>query len=212
MKLFQNPTVAWALALALFITSSASTCASSASPSGLGSTTITSMMGALIPHDKINALIAQAVVAALVSETSSDKATTLLVPTSLPAQGLLGGLPARIEIELDKLEIGGVTMPTLELCSLARNSIGYKGLLVFSEALKTNSTLITLDLEDNLIQPKIVKAFSGTLKNKSTLATLDLTCNLIEDNGTQALGGALRTNSTLTSLYLAGNLIDGSGV
>ncbi|KAF9200571.1 hypothetical protein BGZ59_003196, partial [Podila verticillata] len=105
MKLFQNPTVAWALALALFITSSASTCASSASPSGLGSTTITTMMGAVIPDDKINALIAQAVVVALVSETSSDKASTLLVPASLPA---------RIEIELDKLEIGGVAMPTLE--------------------------------------------------------------------------------------------------
>ncbi|KAF9370862.1 hypothetical protein CPB97_002407 [Podila verticillata] len=90
-------------------------------------------MGAVIPHDKINALIAQAVVAALVSKTSSDKASTL-APASLPAQGLLAGLPARIEIELGKLEIGGVAMPTLEVwrANTKSSAINYGNIKIYT--------------------------------------------------------------------------------
>lgn len=117
MKLFQIPTLAWALALALSVmTSRADYASASKSLSGSGSTTTTTAttIGATaIPHDKIDVLIAQAVVAALVSETSSDTATTLAQARLL----LLGwlSLPARIEIELDRLEIGGVALPALEV-------------------------------------------------------------------------------------------------
>ncbi|KAF9317228.1 hypothetical protein BG003_001044 [Podila horticola] len=126
--LFQIPTVAWALALALvIITPSAS--ASSGSRSGDGSRSSTETDTATgtttIPHNKINALIAQAIVSALLSDTSYSSASksnnamikgkTILVPppSVLHPSRALTGLPSRIEIELDKVEIGGVALPEL---------------------------------------------------------------------------------------------------
>ncbi|KAG0337978.1 hypothetical protein BG000_004734 [Podila horticola] len=129
--LFQIPTLAWALALALVIIMSSAS-ASSGSRSGDGSrsstetdtTTGTTTGTTTIPHNKINALIAQAIVSALLSDMYSSasksnnamiKGKTILVPppSVLHPSRALTGLPSRIEIELDKVEIGGVALPEL---------------------------------------------------------------------------------------------------
>ncbi|KAG0344254.1 hypothetical protein BG004_004611, partial [Podila humilis] len=49
------------------------------------------------------------------------------------------------------------------------------------------------------------------LKTNSTLATLNLESNSIGDNGAQALGEALKTNSTLITLELQNNSIGDNG-
>ncbi|KAF9386232.1 hypothetical protein CPB97_003913 [Podila verticillata] len=69
-----------------------------------------------------------------------------------------------------------------------------KGVLEFiadlrreSEALKTNSTLTTLDLSGNSIGNNGVQALAEALKTNSTLATLELQNNSIGDTGAQLL-------------------------
>ncbi|KAG0275391.1 hypothetical protein BGZ97_010305, partial [Linnemannia gamsii] len=102
------------------------------------------------------------------------------------------------------------TKPT-PLCKLSfeliAGSIGGKAIGRLAEALKTNSTLITLNLEGNSIGDDGAKALSEALKTNSTLTTLDLGSNSIRDDGAKALAEALKTNSTLTTLKLQGNSI-----
>ncbi|KAG0050256.1 glyceraldehyde-3-phosphate dehydrogenase 1, partial [Linnemannia elongata] len=62
----------------------------------------------------------------------------------------------------------------------------------------TNSTLTTLNLEENGIGPNGAVALSEALKTNSTLTTLNLWHNWIEPNGPAALSEALKTNSTVT--------------
>ncbi|KAG0072171.1 hypothetical protein BGZ93_006578 [Podila epicladia] len=133
--LFQIPTLAWALVLALVIMTSS---ASSASVAGSGTDTTatetnTAIDTATIPPDKVNALITQAIVLALVADTlspSSSKSnkenirvkgkTITLAPPPPPhlpplscSQGwVLSGLRS-IVIELDKVEIGGLALSEL---------------------------------------------------------------------------------------------------
>ncbi|KAG9061059.1 hypothetical protein KI688_007688 [Linnemannia hyalina] len=90
---------------------------------------------------------------------------------------------------------------------LSPGSIGGKEFERLAEALKTNSTLTTLDLQHNSIGDNGAQALSEALKVNSTLTTLDLQHNSIEDNGAQALSEALKTNSTLTTLDLRSNSI-----
>ncbi|KAK3823855.1 MAG: hypothetical protein JOS17DRAFT_752394 [Linnemannia elongata] len=72
-----------------------------------------------------------------------------------------------------------------------------------SEALKTNSTLSTLDLHYNSIGGNGAQALSEALKTNSTLTTLILWDNSIRDNG---LGRC--PNSTLTTLILQQTCMD----
>ncbi|KAF9952842.1 hypothetical protein BGZ72_005874 [Mortierella alpina] len=65
-------------------------------------------------------------------------------------------------------------------------------------ALKTNSTLATLNLYNNSIGSDGAKALAEALKTNSTLATLDLQRNSIRDDGAKALAEALKINSTVT--------------
>ncbi|KFH62092.1 hypothetical protein MVEG_11731 [Podila verticillata NRRL 6337] len=86
--------------------------------------------------------------------------------------------------------------------SLARNSIRDTGGEALGEALKTNSTLVTLQRS------------SGTgeaLKINSSLAILILADDLIGDHGALALSEALETNWTLAFLEMQNNLIGDNG-
>ncbi|KAF8925220.1 hypothetical protein BGZ58_001000, partial [Dissophora ornata] len=79
------------------------------------------------------------------------------------------------------------TNSTLINLNLAVNSIGDNGAVAPSEALKTNSTLTTLHLSNNSIRSKGAQALSEALKTNSTPITSNLHCNRIGDNGAQAL-------------------------
>ncbi|KAG0358602.1 hypothetical protein BGZ54_010353 [Gamsiella multidivaricata] len=85
--------------------------------------------------------------------------------------------------------------------------IGVNELEILAEALKTNSTLTTLNLESNSIGDNGALALSEALKTNSTLTSLDLQYNSIRENGALALSEALKTNSTLTTLNSRNNLI-----
>ncbi|KAF9274072.1 hypothetical protein BGZ88_003297 [Linnemannia elongata] len=99
------------------------------------------------------------------------------------------------------------TNSTLTTLDLQHSKIGSHEVEVMAEALKTNSTIITLYLGNNSIGDDGAKALAEALKTYSTLTTLNLDHNSIGDNGAQALAEALKTNAALTALDLRGNSI-----
>ncbi|KAF9116593.1 hypothetical protein BGW39_002695, partial [Mortierella sp. 14UC] len=99
------------------------------------------------------------------------------------------------------------TNSTLTALDLQDNKIGSREAQIIAEALKTNSTLITLHLGNNTIGDNGAQSLSVALKINSTLAILDLKGNSIRDVGAKALSEALKTNSTLTTLDLTNNSI-----
>ncbi|KAG9061040.1 hypothetical protein KI688_007669 [Linnemannia hyalina] len=103
------------------------------------------------------------------------------------------------------------TNSTLTTLDLFGNSIGRDGAQALSEALKTNSTLTTLDLKNSRIGSDGAQALFEALKTNTTLTTLNLTDNTIVNSGAQALFEALKTNSTLTTLNLTDNWIGPNG-
>ncbi|KAG0261637.1 hypothetical protein BGZ95_004182, partial [Linnemannia exigua] len=88
-------------------------------------------------------------------------------------------------------------------------NLGEEELQTLAETLKTNSPLITLDLNSNPIGSNGAVTPSEALKFK--LTTLNLYGNSIGDNGAVALSEALKTNSTLTTLSLYGQWIGDNG-
>ncbi|KAK5809251.1 hypothetical protein F5H01DRAFT_394807 [Linnemannia elongata] len=94
---------------------------------------------------------------------------------------------------------------------LASGRIGGKEFGLLAEALKTNSTLTTLNLENNLIGFDGAKALAEALKTNKALTTLNLRLNSIGSYGAMALAEALKTNKTLTTLNLVGNSIGSDG-
>ncbi|KAG0333864.1 hypothetical protein BG000_008833 [Podila horticola] len=96
---------------------------------------------------------------------------------------------------------------TLVSLNLQDNLIGVHGGMALSEALKTNTTLFSLELAGNKIRENRALALSEVLKTNSTLTTLNLKSNQFGDNGGQMLAEALKTNSTLTTLNLRHNQI-----
>ncbi|KAF9556315.1 hypothetical protein EC968_008315 [Mortierella alpina] len=89
--------------------------------------------------------------------------------------------------------------------------IGVKSLGLLSEALKTNSTVATLDLWDNSIGDDGAKTLAEALKTNRTVATLNLSGNSIGSDGAKALAEALKTNRTVATLNLAENSIGNDG-
>jgi len=96
-------------------------------------------------------------------------------------------------------------------CELASRLIGGKEFVILAEALKTNSTLTTLDLYGHSIRNARAKALAEALKTNSALTTLNLQENLIGSDGAKALAEALKTNSALTTLDLRCNSIGDDG-
>ncbi|KAG0274110.1 hypothetical protein BGZ96_004491, partial [Linnemannia gamsii] len=94
---------------------------------------------------------------------------------------------------------------------LVAGSFGAKEFAPLAEALKTNSTLTTLDLQYNKVGPHEVQAMAEALRTNSTMITLHLGNNMIGDSGAQSLSVALRTNSTLITLSLDHNSIGDEG-
>ncbi|KAG0014464.1 hypothetical protein BGZ82_001746 [Podila clonocystis] len=113
--------------------------------------------------------------------------------------------------KIGKLAEALKTNSTLTTLDLEGNSIGENRAQALAEALKTNSTLTTLNLSSNAIGENGAQALAEALKTNSTLTTLDLGFNAIGENGAQALAEALKTNATLTTLGLLGNSIGEKG-
>ena len=74
-----------------------------------------------------------------------------------------------------------------------------------SRALKTNQSLIILDLYNNSISDQVAMLIASALEINKTLTTLSFHCNRIKDKGTIAIAKVLEINKTLTNLDLAYN-------
>ncbi|KAF9956626.1 hypothetical protein BGZ72_002637 [Mortierella alpina] len=94
---------------------------------------------------------------------------------------------------------------SLTTLDLQGNAIGNDGAKALAAALEINSTMTTLNLTDNDIGPLGANALAEALKTNSTLTTLNLRGNAIGDDGAKALAAALKINSTMTTLNLTYN-------
>ncbi|KAF9568330.1 hypothetical protein EC968_002983 [Mortierella alpina] len=88
---------------------------------------------------------------------------------------------------------------------------GSKDFGVLTETLRTTSTLVTLDLRQNVIEGDRAKALAEAFKLNSTLTTLNLGSNSIGGDEAKALADALKFNSTLITFSLGSNSIGGDG-
>ena len=79
------------------------------------------------------------------------------------------------------------------------------------EYLKTNSTLVELNINENNLGDEGAKAFAEALKSNVALIDLSLEQNLISDEGAKALAKALKHNAALTILLLSYNSIGDEG-
>ncbi|KAG0041438.1 hypothetical protein BGZ83_001798, partial [Gryganskiella cystojenkinii] len=93
----------------------------------------------------------------------------------------------------------------------SHGSIGEKVVRVLAEALKTDMSLTSLNLEFNSIRDSEAQALGEALKTNTTLTSLILRSNSIGSTGCQALGKALKTNTSMTFLDLQWNFIGDIG-
>jgi hypothetical protein len=103
------------------------------------------------------------------------------------------------------------TNSTLQVIDLEENEIGDKGATAFAKALKTNTSLQEINLNDNRIGDEGAIAISEALKTNSTLRKINLGHNEIGVESAIAIAEALKTNSTLREIDLAGNKIGDKG-
>ncbi|KAI8596729.1 hypothetical protein EDD21DRAFT_419388, partial [Dissophora ornata] len=86
-----------------------------------------------------------------------------------------------------------------------------EGALALSEALKTNTTLTTLSLQDNSIEKEGALALSEALKTNTTLTTLDLRNNSIESEGALALTNVSKTSGFIVVSSCSGKICSCTG-
>lgn len=96
--------------------------------------------------------------------------------------------------------------------NLGSNGIGPSGAQSLSEALKSNSTLTTLNLDENDIQDSGIKFIADILKRNSKLETLTLNKNKIKNVGAIYLSEVLKCNEVLMKLELNENEIGIDGI
>jgi Ran GTPase-activating protein (RanGAP) involved in mRNA processing and transport len=96
---------------------------------------------------------------------------------------------------------------------MEENIIGDHGAYLLSNGLQLNSNLETLDLKANHITEEGCKYIAGSLmSSRCRLCTMILSENPINDVGAKYLGGALRKNNYLTSLNLGACIIGDIGI
>ena len=103
----------------------------------------------------------------------------------------------KVNNSLEKLTIYNILNDDKDMC--------------FSECLKTNTTLIELDMSRNNITCKGASAIAEALKVNRVLQKLNIISNDISDDGTVAFGECLKTNTTLIELDMSWNNITCKG-
>ena len=98
----------------------------------------------------------------------------------------------------------------IQVLDLSRNGIG-SSCAHIAEALKSNTSLTHLILQENRIGDTISSLLAHALSKNKTLRKLNLRHNRIKDKGAQDIAKALFQNSNLQSLDLASNFIGEEG-
>ncbi len=103
-----------------------------------------------------------------------------------------------------KISLGynGIRKLCLSWCHL-----GNEGALVIAEMLKSNSTLLVINLKGNAIEDDGALAIAEVLKLNSTLQKIDLKYNWIRVKGGLAIAEAMEFNSSLEEIFLMSNRI-----
>jgi Ran GTPase-activating protein (RanGAP) involved in mRNA processing and transport len=82
---------------------------------------------------------------------------------------------------------------------------------LIAEALITNHTFTTVDLQRNHLDPKCMSFIAKVLEKNDTITTMNLADNYIDANDIKIIARALKRNNTLTSLNLAVNSLGAEG-
>ena len=95
--------------------------------------------------------------------------------------------------------------------TLASNNIGDEGAKAIADALKSNTSLTTIDLRGNNIGDEGAKAIAEALKGNTSLTSINLSNNNIGDEGAKAIADALKFNTSLTTIDLDNNNLGDEG-
>ncbi|PIK52516.1 hypothetical protein BSL78_10614 [Apostichopus japonicus] len=89
--------------------------------------------------------------------------------------------------------------------NMKHHGLGPKGAKAISMALVTNTSVTTLDLEDNWIEGDGGAYVAEMLKENCYIASLDMSENKLRSKGAKAIGEMLQQNTCLKKLQLRGN-------
>jgi Ran GTPase-activating protein (RanGAP) involved in mRNA processing and transport len=101
---------------------------------------------------------------------------------------------------------------SLTCLNIQNRNINNKSIELLSDVLKENNTLELLDIYKNNIGPQGVKILCEGLAQNTTLKTLYLTSNNIKDEGVKYIYDLLKFNKTLCSLSMGYNSVTEIGV
>jgi hypothetical protein len=96
--------------------------------------------------------------------------------------------------------------------NLNNNTIGYVGASALADALKVNTSVTVIGLSRNAIGGEGASALADALKVNTLVTRIDLKSNTIGDEGASALADALKVNTSVTYINLDGNAISADRV
>ncbi|KAL0243286.1 hypothetical protein GEMRC1_005847 [Eukaryota sp. GEM-RC1] len=103
------------------------------------------------------------------------------------------------------------TNSTITSLELGSNSIGAEGAGALAESLKVNASVTSVNLWNNSIGAEGARALADALKVNASVTNIDLSYNSIGAEGAEALTVALKVNVSVTSVNLGGNFIGDEG-
>lgn len=106
---------------------------------------------------------------------------------------------------LDKLNALRNNDPTLISVSCYKDHLGVKGALLLADALKHNTILKRLHVDNNELGDEGIHALADALTKNTTLLELNVSSNHLTDVGAHYLANALTKNTTLTRLNVSFN-------
>ncbi|KAL0246501.1 hypothetical protein GEMRC1_007713 [Eukaryota sp. GEM-RC1] len=89
---------------------------------------------------------------------------------------------------------------TIDLRSVV---VGDEGASLLADSLKTNMSVVDVNLVHASMGPLGIKALASALMINSSIAVLGLSANIVGDDGAIALAETLKVNTSLTKLYLS---------
>ena len=166
---------------------------------------------------KINTKIAYSIFCSLIIAAGSQAADLMLV------QKYVKRMRGKNHLYLDCHKIGKSggapalvealkNNTTLTSLKLENNQIGNAEVNILVEAFKNNKTLTELTFALNYIGDEGAEASAGIIKYNKTLRTLKLSNNQFCDDGAKALAKAFKNNTTLTDLDLSFNHMSNEGI